>query len=361
MTAGSPSAESVSAGGWYPYGVAGRVGEWDGQAWSSRSREDSAVGTPPAWHRRILGFLGRAWFWLFVAGYVVTMALGLAAGNDAKSAGWFVILTLTSGLVMAAVVLLFEPHARFAELGALRVVVVWGLISGAVALGVVKIIEGWLEPRLGLSLAADLWVSGPIEETGKLLVPVLLWVFGKGVFRDPRAGFLLALISGAVFGAVEAGQYSAIAGDHAPAMMTLSRPIADVTHSIWTAIAATMIWLAAHRASRLITVAGFLGWVMAVLLHSVHDGLGAFGRSGDRDTLTADLTFDTLAQAYREGLVLFVFSLVYAVISFLVLRHFAARELTPPTAIDSNPPHWRPRLATWGVPKDQRAKAAAST
>lgn len=143
---------------------------------------------PPGWHHRVLGFPGHAWFWIFVAGYVVTMVLGLIAGDDAKSAGWFIALTLTSGVVMAAVVLLFEP------LPASRswprcVVVVWGLVSGVVALGVVKLIEGWLEPTSGLSLAADLWLSGPIEESGKLLVPVLLWIFGKGstVTRGPAS------------------------------------------------------------------------------------------------------------------------------------------------------------------------------
>ena len=39
-----------------------------------------------------------------------------------------------------------------------------------------------------------------------------------------------------------------------------------------------------------------------------------------------------------------IISLVTAVITFLVLRR-VLRELTPPTAVDTAPRSWRPRLA----------------
>ena len=32
------------------------------------------------------------------------------------------------------------------------------------------------------------------------------------------------------------------------------------------------------------------------------------------------------------------------------------RELVPPTAIAQNPPHWRPRLVLWGVPRATRTQ-----
>jgi len=42
-----------------------------------------------------------------------------------------------------------------------------------VAVGLATGIEGNLEPDLKVPFAADLWASGVIEETSKILVPVL--------------------------------------------------------------------------------------------------------------------------------------------------------------------------------------------
>ena len=53
-----------------------------------------------------------------------------------------------------------------------------------------------------------------------------------------------------------------------------------------------------------------------------------------------------------------IISLVTAVITVLVLRH-VLRELTPPTAVDTAPRSWRPRLAPWGVPAATRERWAS--
>jgi len=50
---------------------------------------------------------------------------------------------------------------------------------------------------------ATLWLTGPIEEGGKLLVPFLLLAFGSARFKDPLVGLYLVLVSGATTGAVE--------------------------------------------------------------------------------------------------------------------------------------------------------------
>lgn len=339
--------------GWYPYGVAAQQAQWDGRVWTSQVRPDPTVAAPPPWHRNPLRFLGHLWFWVFLGFWAATALLGLAVNSINHSGlAWAAVFALLVFGACFGFTLIYWPHMQFRQLPDLRNVLVWGLVSGVVAITVAISIEGYLEPDLKVPFAADLWLSGVIEETSKLLVPVLLWIFAKGIFRDPRVGFLLVLVSGSVFGGVEGAQYILGTGENAAPAMALGRPIAEVTHPIWTSIAATMIWFAAARLGRLVTWVGFVGWAMAAGLHSMHDGLGSFSQSGSKNTIASGLDFATVGDALREGAGLVAISVVFLIMSFYVLKYFAARELVPPTAIETNPPHWRPRMVHWAMPKD---------
>lgn len=335
--------------GWYPFGPAGRVARWDGHAWTGQIRQDPDVEALPATKRRRFGFLTRPWFSLFMLGWVVT-ALGAVLGTEVPDTHWWWLTIVAIGLAisMYGFLLIFEPHLRFSELTDIRTMIVAGILSGAAAYGIAYFIEvPLLEHRLGVGFLGELTLAGPVEETSKLLVPLLLWIFVGSRFRDPRAGLLTVLISGSTFGIGEGVEYIARDGHDAHLLMATVRPLAEAAHPVMTAIAASLIWLAAYRSRRLATVAGLVGWVVAMVLHSAHDMPGDLGRrSGD-----APVDGTEVAAAGIGGNLL---SLVWLILLFYVLRH-VARELTPPSAAVDNPEQWRPRIAQWGV-RDRAAQ-----
>lgn len=106
----------------------------------------------------------------------------------------------------------------------------------------------------------------------------------------------------------------------------------------------------------MLTWAGLVGWLVAAGLHSLHDGLFSWNKGGTQnDTTDHDLSMSDVVVSAIGGNII---SIIAAVFAFLVLRH-VLRELTPPTAIDTAPRSWRPRLALWGVPAATRERWAS--
>lgn len=342
--------------GWYPFGKPGVAGRWDGMSWTGEHTADASVPQPPRWNRRPWRFLTHRWFWLVVVGLAFVILCGII-GNNGQSRWWVWPAGIGVAVVMLGVISLFQPHLRFTELDRLGLTIGAGVVSGAVAIAAATALEGVLEPRLNMPFAVDLWLSGPIEETCKIAIPLILLIWARPIFGDPRRGVLLVLISGAVFGVGESVEYMGGGhGTNSHLLQAVTRPLTEIGHPLWATIAASAIWLGAHRSGRLITRIGVVGWLVAAGLHSLHDGIGSFGQHGSQNTVTDQDV--SMAEVVREGIALNVFSIGVAVISFLILRHFL-RELVPPTAVAANSPHWRPQLKWWGVPIATRKQWAA--
>ena len=208
-------------------------------------------------------------------------------------------------------------------------------------------LEGSLEPKVFRYMLEILALAGPVEETSKLLVPVLLLAFGGALFRDPRAGLLLVLVTGAVFGIAEGSGYIAKMDANMALVQAIGRPLGELLHVYLTGFAAAVIWLAARRAGRVFTRAGIVAWVVVLALHSLHDVLpGLFKPGQTPDEYLASRPVSTI-EALQLGVPTLILNLTVAVLLFLLQRH-SARELTPPNAISSNAPHWRPQLKQWG-------------
>lgn len=325
----------------HAFGTPGKTAGWDGHAWDGVVHDDPSVQVPPAKHRA-LPFLRHKWFWLVVAGQALVLATAyLAAAADSPSLAW---LTLPGYILfMAGSVLIVDRHVKWADLLQFRTVLAWGLASGFVAFVIARIIEGGVEPRL-VPFSVELWLAGPVEETSKLLVPVLLLAFGGMVFKDPRAGLLLVLTSGAVFGVAEGVYYSTNASQWGILSEAITRPVSEMGHPYMTGMAASVIWLAAWRSRRLVTRAGLLAWVAAMALHSVHDGLGSFTK--DQQNITSFTSVN--ADFWKASVGGAVFAFIWVVLMYLLTRH-TARELVPPDRVAGNPGHWRPQMKSWGV------------
>jgi hypothetical protein len=335
--------------GWYCFSTQARLAEWDGTAWTG-STHGAWTGPwlpgPPA----AFAFLRLAWLRWMAVGQALVILPAVLSGTTG-SALWSWMSVVGYAAFMTGAVLLV---ARFLDLDGLegRRSLTWiGIGSGVAAFGIGFGLEVLSSHLAGWS--TTLWLTGPIEEGGKLLVPLLLLAFGAPRFRVPRIGLYLVLVSGATVGALEGVEYEARPEfPWAHLEMALLRPSAELLHVFITGFAAAVIWLAAWRSGRILTAAGAVAFLIAAGIHSFHDGIITFFNVNPRsfNSTLAQSLHDALAKGLSGG----VFALGIAALCYLLARH-GARELTPPGDIVRCPPPWRPQLKAWGC--DPRAMA----
>ncbi len=338
--------------GWYCFSVRPRLAEWDGVAWTGTSHAAVAgpvlPGPPGAF-----AFVRLPWFrWMALGQALVILPAILSGTTGFAWWSWISVvgyLAFLSGGVMVV--------SRFLDLDQLtgRRTLTWiGVGSGVVAFGLGFGLEVLVDHVAGWS--TTLWLTGPIEEGGKLLVPVLLLVFGASRFKLPRVGLYLVLVSGATVGVLEGAEYEArpeFAWAHL--QMALVRPSAELLHVFVAGFAAAVIWLAAWRRKRAVTTAGVVAFLIAAGIHSFHDGIITFFHVRPR-SFNSTLA-QTLREAIDRGLAGAALALVLAALLYLLARH-GARELTAPGDIASCPPPWRPQIKAWGCDPPPVAVAA---
>ena len=214
--------------GTYPDGSVGTVRNWDGHIWTDEVIADASVTALPPWKRRPFALFGHRWFQIAAGGYLLGLILAVAE-NQTKAAwlGWFAgVGTLTVGV---GFVMLARQRLHLSEVVSVRAIVGWGLLGGVVGVAVAIAVEGQIDTRmlhLGDSPLAT-FGTGLAEEFGKLLVPVILYFVGR--YRDPRAGFAIAVGSGTAFGIIEGLQFTGLAaGTSTPGaviVMAAQRPL----------------------------------------------------------------------------------------------------------------------------------------
>jgi hypothetical protein len=349
MTATTDEVAPSDPPGWYCYTARARLAEWDGVAWTGAVHEAVAPPALPG-SPGTFAFVRQPWFRWMALGQVLTILPAVLSGTTGD-AGWSWISAVGYLAFLVGGVLVVS---RYLELDRLegRTSLTWiGMGSGVVAYGL----------GFGLEVAADhltgwsttLWLTGPIEEGGKLLVPFALLVFGSRRFAVPRVGLYLVLVSGATVGVLEGVEYEVrpeFAWAHL--QMAMLRPSAELLHVFVAGFSAAVIWLAAWRRGRAVTGAGVVAFLVAAGIHSFHDGIITFFH------VTPHSYDATLAQTLREavdrGLSGGAFAMVMAALLYLLARH-GARELTTPAGIGTCPPPWRPQIKQWGRSPGQAA------
>jgi hypothetical protein len=296
------------------------------------------------------------WLWVMLAGQALCILSALlAAATGVNALAWTSIVGFA--VFMTGSVLLVDWRVQFHELPGLRRLVGLGIAAGIVASAVSIPIE--LAAVHGLGIGPVLWLSGPIEETAKLLVPIALLAWGVKALREPKAGLFVVVVSAATFGAIEGAVWESRRSDiwlHLE--MAIVRPGAELIHPFLTGFAAAVIWLAARRAGRVVTRSGVLAFALIVVVHSVHDGIATLLllRKGERiGTPSVYSPGVAITRGVASWLVLFL----QAVAVYVLLRH-AARELVGPTHLATSPPQWRPRIKPWGLRRGARAHAIAT-
>jgi hypothetical protein len=332
------------APGDYAYGVAARTATWDGSAWTGATQDAPATPAPEAWRRAFLPFLRHRWFWMAVAGFAIAAVPAWIASAGSTPIAQPVVL-LGALLLMVSFAVLVMQHMAPTGIDSMRLVVIWGVASGLVGFGLAWLIEAqWLGSFANQYVL--LWQAGLTEETCKLLVPVLLLAFGGATFRAPITGLFLVLLSGAVFGALELVDYAVNTSGNGVIATVLERASAELLHPFITAFAAALIWLGAWRRKKTLTTVGVVGWLIAIALHSGHDGIQSLLSSNVTENDTR--AFTSMGEAVAAGVLGLAFNALVSMVFFYVMR-YTARELTPPGSVSRNAPHWRPRIKQWGV------------
>ena len=340
-----------NAPGWYFFSTKNEVAYWNGAAWTGDVGPSQSPSTVQHFRHGFLPFLGHRWFWIAVLGQALTIAVAVMSKGTSP---WLNILSVVGYAVfMAGSVMIVARHLHFRQLPHLKLAIWLGIVSGVVAFAVGLVVEIVAANLWGQNTV--LWLAGPIEESAKLLLPFIFLLIGRPrAIRNPREGFLMVLVSAAVFGVIEGAEYQvliAVSQPHTwtPLIMGIGRPMTEIAHTFMTGIAAAVIWLAAFHRKKVFTLAGFMGWVAAAGIHSLHDGLTTFGGSGGGGQASTTLSV-TLEQAIVVGILLTLISLLFAVLVYVMLRH-SARELVPPQGVALNSAHWRPQIKHWGIHK----------
>ncbi len=224
---------------------------------------------PPKVPRRV------RWAWLLVllggvAGYLIVLRTLVATQNPLYVPS---LLLLGSAVVPASVLVYAASGPRRSPVGAGLVAAVAGIggVIGTVAAGT---LEYDTLQRLG---AVPMIMVGLIEESAKLVVPVVILIFARR--RDPAAGVIIGVASGMGFATLETMGYGFSA-------LLQSRSLADLDqtlllrgllspagHVAWTGVATAALWRIPTAPRRGRAVGLFvLTFAAAVALHALWDG-----------------------------------------------------------------------------------------
>lgn len=221
--------------------------------------------------------LVQRWAWLIVlvggiAAYLIILRTLVATQNPLYVPS---LLLLGSAVVPASVLVYAASGHQRGPVGAGLVAAVAGIggIFGTVAAGT---LEYDTLQRLG---AVPMVVVGLIEESAKLVVPLVILIFVRRLRKVPAAGVVIGVASGMGFATLETMGYGFSA-------LLQSRSIADLDqtlllrgllspagHVAWTGITTAALWRIPTASRRGRAVLLLLGaFVGSVVLHALWDG-----------------------------------------------------------------------------------------
>ncbi len=328
----------------YRTGKPGYVREWDGHAWIGEPIPDRCVARLPK--RGVRNWHTHSWMLFVLIGWVIGVVLALLAFTGDEPLTWLLAIAgfFAAGGTLVAAARIAWARLDLADVVNLRRILPLGLLSGAVALGLafgIEKLQMQIPGPVG-SHVGSLFGAGPIEETAKLLVPVLLFFFLGGDVRDPRTGFALVFISGLVFGIVEGAEYVAgathLAHDHqmhqhlsaedteryGALAMVFVRSFIELMHPFTVAAVAAVAWLSAWRGKEFFSRPAIVTFILAIVYHSFNDGVLGGIVTEHQQLLGAALSFP----------------LLWLWFYFMYLPR--ARQLAPPAVVTGNPRRWRP-------------------
>lgn len=222
-------------------------------------------------------FITRTWFWLLVAGVVLFIVLEriiVATGNHRLLPA---VLVVGAFVVPVAFVAWIYQRVPDQEIPLITVASAF-LLSGLLGVLVAAVLEYETLRHLGV---IQLLGVGVIEESAKLLVPIV--IYRRGRYRSEADGLLFGVASGMGFASLETMGYGLVAliqsqGSLGAVEETLlvRGLLSPAGHAAWTGLVCAVLWRERERAGHaVVNPSVVIAFLIAVLLHTIWDTLGA--------------------------------------------------------------------------------------
>lgn len=225
--------------------------------------------TPP-YHGRLRRL---SWLAVLIVG-VISYLLVLYTLVATQNINFFPSLILLGSIVVPASVLVFAASSGrqvMVSTGVIAIVAVLGGVLGTVAAGT---LEYDVLVRLG---TVPMILVGLIEESSKLVVPVVVLIFSR--HRAPASGVIIGVASGMGFATLETMGYgfsalvsngSLVSVEQTLLLRALLSPAGHVT---WTGLTVAALWRipgSVHKGRAVLALVGT--FLAAVALHAAWDG-----------------------------------------------------------------------------------------
>jgi len=222
--------------------------------------------------------LRRSWLWVLVVGLGAFFGLvALVTGGNHGLIGATIVVG--SAVVPVAMVAYIGSYERRLDAGRHRLIppgsIVWSFLGGG-AIGVIAagLVEFVVLRQLSIP---QLFAVGLIEETAKLIVPVVIFLGGR--YRSEADGLLFGIASGMGFAMLETIGYGLTAftqsgGDVNTLTQTLlvRGLLSPAGHAAWTGMVCAVLWRQRDRAGRpVFNLAVAAAFIAAIVLHALWD------------------------------------------------------------------------------------------
>jgi len=220
-----------------------------------------------SWARRL------SWLAVLISG-VIAYVVVLRAMIFTEDLIYFPTLLLIGSITVPVSTLMFAAASRRPVPNSTSLIVFTAIVGGLVG----TLAAGVLEYDTLRSLSGtSMILVGIIEESAKLVVPVLIYLFARRA--DSRVGVIVGIAAGMGFATMETMGYgfevlltarSIAAVDQTLLLRALISP---ANHIAWTGMTVAMLWRVRSARNRTAAIGAFvLTYVVAVAMHAAWDG-----------------------------------------------------------------------------------------
>jgi RsiW-degrading membrane proteinase PrsW (M82 family) len=218
----------------------------------------------------------KTWFLVFISGLVLFIISNLAYSYTKNFAFVPVVLLIGAFLIPITFVVYIYQRVPRGEIP-LRPVLVAFFWGGGLGVAIAGFLEYVTLRQMG---TIQLVGVGFIEESAKLIIPVVIFLSGK--YRHEADGLLFGVATGMGFAALETIGYGFSSflqnqgGINALDQTLIFRGLLSPTgHAAWTAIVCSALWRQREKAGRSVINWMVIGaFVLAILLHASWDIFG---------------------------------------------------------------------------------------
>ena len=228
-----------------------------------------------------LRFIKSQWFRIFVGGTLLFFAVEQTLKFTGNPKFIPIVLVLGAFVVPVSFVAFFYGQERAIDKlvqveAPLRIVVACFFVGGVIGVITAGFVEYETLSRLTIS---SLFIVGLIEESAKLIFPVIIYL--RSSYRSEADGLLFGVASGMGFAALETMGYGLTSLMQSKGNVGILEEtllirglLSPVGHAAWTGLICATLWRQRERTGKLFNPSVIWVFVLAVVLHALWDIAG---------------------------------------------------------------------------------------